>query len=113
MCREWIMRSLWELVISTVVLNDRLSLAQPQPQKRARQNAAQLLFLSCLCSERKITGFYCYSVTPHPTSCCSTSLFTTGYRRLTEGGRRDFWWGMDWLVGCFREWCCWWTADLC
>jgi hypothetical protein len=35
-CEEWITRSLWEFDISTVVLNDRLSLAQPQLQKRAR-----------------------------------------------------------------------------
>jgi hypothetical protein len=54
-CREWVMRSLWELDISTPVLRDvyRLSFAWPQPEKRVRrQNAAQLLFLSCLCSEK-------------------------------------------------------------
>jgi hypothetical protein len=51
-CGEWIMRSLCEFDISTIVLNDRLSLAWPQPQERARQDAEQLLFLSCLHSEK-------------------------------------------------------------
>jgi hypothetical protein len=46
------MRSLCEFDISTIVLNDRLSLAWPQPQERARQDAEQLLFLSCLHSEK-------------------------------------------------------------
>jgi hypothetical protein len=30
-----------------------------------------------------------------PENSCSTSLFTTGYKRLTEGGNKDFLWGMD------------------
>jgi hypothetical protein len=32
----------------------RLSLARPQPQKGVKENAAQLLFLSCLHSEKEI-----------------------------------------------------------
>jgi hypothetical protein len=35
-------------------------------------------------------GFSCYNVMPLPEKCCSTSLFTTGYKRLTEGGREAF-----------------------
>jgi hypothetical protein len=34
-------------------------------------------------------GFSCYSVTPFPENCCST-LFTTGCKRLTEGGQEAF-----------------------
>jgi hypothetical protein len=38
--------------------------------------------------------------------CCSTSLFTTGYKRLAEGGCEDFGWGRFfdggfWLKGNF------------
>jgi hypothetical protein len=44
LCGEGIMRSLWELDISTVVLNDRLSLAWPQ-----------LLFQNCVCSEKQVS----------------------------------------------------------
>jgi hypothetical protein len=38
------------------------------------------------------TGSFCYNVTPFPENCCST-LFTTGYKRLTEGGHQasGFW----------------------
>jgi hypothetical protein len=31
------------------------------------------------------TGFSCYNVMPLPKNCCSTYLFTTGYKRLPEG----------------------------
>jgi hypothetical protein len=30
-------------------------------------------------------GSSCYNVTPLLENCCSTSLFTSGYKRLTEG----------------------------
>jgi hypothetical protein len=35
---------------------------------------------------RRITGFSYYNVTPLPKYCCSTSSFTTVYKRLPEGG---------------------------
>jgi hypothetical protein len=35
-------------------------------------------------------GFSCYDITPLPKNCCSTFLFTTGYKRLAEGGHRLF-----------------------
>jgi hypothetical protein len=35
-------------------------------------------------------GFSCYNVMPLPEECCSTSLFTTGYKRLAEGGWEAF-----------------------
>jgi hypothetical protein len=38
-------------------------------------------------------GFSCYNVTPLSKNCCSTSLFTTGYKRLPEGGCEVFWMG--------------------
>jgi hypothetical protein len=44
----------------------------PAAEERERQNAAQLLFLSCLHSEREReregerAGFSCYNVTPLP-----------------------------------------------
>jgi hypothetical protein len=38
--------------------------------------------------------FSCYSVMPLLENCYSTSLFTTGYKRLTEGGREG-----DFLMG--------------
>jgi hypothetical protein len=56
--------------------------------ERGRQNAAQLLFLNCLLQGSKNTSFSCYNVMLLPENCCSTSLFTTGYKRLTEGGQR-------------------------
>jgi hypothetical protein len=40
-------------------------------------------------------------VTPLPEDCCSTSSFTTGYKRLAEGGLGSF------LMG---EWIDWWAA---
>jgi hypothetical protein len=59
-------------------------LAQAQPQKKVRKrDAAQLLFLN---------------VTPLPENSCSTSLFTTGYKRLNEGGLFD---GGGFLMGFF------------
>jgi hypothetical protein len=38
------------------------------------------------------SGFSCYNVTLLPENCCST-LFTTGYKRLAEGGHEalGFW----------------------
>jgi hypothetical protein len=53
-CGEWIMRNLGELDISTVVLNDLQAEfgTAPAAEESKRQNAAQLLFLSCLHSEK-------------------------------------------------------------
>jgi hypothetical protein len=47
-------------------------------------------FLSCSCLEKQYAGFSCYSVTPLPENCCSTSLFTTGCNRLAEGDGKFF-----------------------
>jgi hypothetical protein len=59
-------------------------LAWPQLQKSAK------------CSRKvAITGFSCYNVTPLPENCCSTSLFTTVYKRLPEGAQE-----IDWLAAC-------------
>jgi hypothetical protein len=54
-------------------------------------------------------GVSCYNVTPLPENCCSTSLFTTVYKRLAEedhGVGEDGWriggfWlmGLDWRMG--------------
>jgi hypothetical protein len=43
-------------------------------------------------------GFSCYNVTPLPENCCST-LFTTEYKRLTEGACEAFWPFGFWLSG--------------
>jgi hypothetical protein len=47
---------------------------------------------------------------PLPENCCSTSLFTTGYKRLAEGEHEAFGWGrlfdgeFFWLKrNCWRE----------
>jgi hypothetical protein len=52
------------------------------------QNAAQLLFLRCLCAE--IAGSPApdnYNVMPPlPQNCCSTSWFATVYNKLAGGG---------------------------
>jgi hypothetical protein len=64
----------------------------PAAEESKRQNAAQLLFLSCLCSEKEV-GTQVSLVTmsrPLPKNCCSTSLFTTGYKRLAEEGCEVF-----------------------
>jgi hypothetical protein len=87
---------LWEAYISTVVLNDRLSLARPQLQTKCSIAAFLKLLLF---REVGTAGFSCYNVMPFPENCCSTSLFTTGYKRLTEGGCELFWWRMYWR--CF------------
>jgi hypothetical protein len=80
--------------ISTVVLNDLQSKfgTAPAAEESERQNAAQLLFLSCLCSEKEV-GTQVSLVTmshPLPENCCSTCFFTTGYKRLTEGRQEVF-----------------------
>jgi hypothetical protein len=48
-------------------------------------NAEQLFLLRCLVERSRNAGFFCYNVIPFPKNCCST-LFTTGYKRLAEGG---------------------------
>jgi hypothetical protein len=35
-------------------------------------------------------GFSCYNVTPLLKNCCSTYLFTTGFKRYAEGGYEVF-----------------------
>jgi hypothetical protein len=52
------MRSLWEFVISTVVLSDLQAefATAPATEENEVQNAAQLLFLSCFCSEKEEIG---------------------------------------------------------
>jgi hypothetical protein len=40
---------------------------------------------------------------PLPENCFSTSLFTTGYKRLTEGGQEAFGWGRLFGEGFFAE----------
>jgi hypothetical protein len=35
-------------------------------------------------------GFSCYNVSLLPENCCPTSLFTTGYKRVAEGGCKVF-----------------------
>jgi hypothetical protein len=48
----------------------RLSLAQPQLQKRVRrQNAAQLLFLFCLHSEKEVGMQVSLVTMSHPSPC--------------------------------------------
>jgi hypothetical protein len=74
LCGEWIMRSLWKL------------------EENKRPDAAQLLFLSCLHSEKQECRFLLLQCQPLPEKCCSTSLITTGYKRLAEGGPEVFWW---------------------
>jgi hypothetical protein len=71
-CGERIMRSLREFDISTVVLNDRQSLGQPQPQKRARQDAFPKLFTF---REGGTAGFSCYNVTPLPENCAPPPVY--------------------------------------
>jgi hypothetical protein len=62
----------------------RLSLAWPQLQKEQRQNAFPKLFT--FRERSRNSGFSCYNVTLLPENCYSNSLFTTGYKRLPEGG---------------------------
>jgi hypothetical protein len=62
--------------------------------EQVMRSLGKLLFLNCLHSKKEVgmAGFSCYSVTPLPENCCSTS-FTTGHKRLAEG----FFKGFDWL----------------
>jgi hypothetical protein len=43
------------------------------------------------------TGFSCYIVTPLSKNCCSTSSFTTGYKRLLKEDSGLFDGDFDWL----------------
>jgi hypothetical protein len=74
--------------IGTLMLNDLQAEfgTAPAAEGSEVQNAAQLLFLSCLLQRSRKAGLSCYNVTPFPENGCSTSLFTIGYKRLTEGG---------------------------
>jgi hypothetical protein len=56
------------------------------------ENAAQLLLLSCLHSEKQECRFLLLQC-----HCCST-LFPTGEKRLAEGGQEAFALGF-WLLG--------------
>jgi hypothetical protein len=47
--------------------------------------------------------FSCYNVTPLPEKCSSTSLITTGYKRLAEGGCEAFGWERLFDGGFFAE----------
>jgi hypothetical protein len=59
-------------------------------RRRQGQNAAQLFFLRCLCSENSDHKFFQfpdnYNVTP-PENSCSTSLFATVHNKLAGGGQ--------------------------
>jgi hypothetical protein len=57
----------------------RLRSAQPWLQKSCFSEVAYI-------QRSRNEGFSCYNVTPLPKNHCSISLFTTGYKRLTEGG---------------------------
>jgi hypothetical protein len=86
MCEERIMRlEISQARSSSTAFPKRFicKLRLVQPPATEEENAEQRLLLSCLCSEKKD------NVTPLPENCCST-LFTTGYKKLTEGGCRDF-----------------------
>jgi hypothetical protein len=80
-----IMRSLWEPDISTAVSNNQQAEFGTATEESEVQNAAPAAFPK-LFTCRVETGFFCYSVMLLPENCCSTSLFTTGYKRLPEGG---------------------------
>jgi hypothetical protein len=47
-------------------------------------------------------GFSCHNVMSLPENCCST-LFTTGYKRLAEGGNKTFAFGF-WAFGLLGFW---------
>jgi hypothetical protein len=82
----------------------RLSLAWPQQQKEAKAKCSRAVFpkLFVFRERSRNAGFSCYNVTPLPKKCCSTSLFTTGYKRLAEEGQGisieglvEDWWRID------------------
>jgi hypothetical protein len=64
----------------------RLNMARPQLQKGVKAKCSTAAFPK-LFTFRERAGFSCYNVMPIPENCCSTSLFTTGYKRLAEGGQ--------------------------
>jgi hypothetical protein len=93
----------------------RLSSAQSQPQNKVRircraaafpkmflqaeigtapaiekGNAAQLLFLGCLSSEKQECRFLLLQCHAPPPELLLHLLFTTGYKRLAEGGCQAF-----------------------
>jgi hypothetical protein len=52
-CGEWIMRSLWTLDISTVVLNDlQAELGMAPDAEGAKAKCSTTAFQNCLCSEK-------------------------------------------------------------
>jgi hypothetical protein len=65
----------------------RLRLAQPLATEK--ENAEQLLLLNCLFSEKQEHRFLLLQCQVLPENLCST-LFTTGYKRLTEAGCEAF-----------------------
>jgi hypothetical protein len=83
-CGEWIMRSLWELDTSTVVLNDLQAQFGMAPATEESKGKMQH---TCL----RNTGFFCYDVMPLLENCCSTFLFTTVYKRLAEDWLKEDW----------------------
>jgi hypothetical protein len=62
---------------------------------RIRCRAADFPKLLIFRERRRNAGFSCYNVMPLTKNCYSTSLFTTGYKRLLEGGHEVF------LMGVF------------
>jgi hypothetical protein len=77
-----------------------LSLAWPQLQKGAKAKSSTAAFpkLFTFRERSRNSGFSCYNVTPLPKNYCSISLFTTGYKRLSEGLIEGFLMG-DGLIG--------------
>jgi hypothetical protein len=89
-CGEWIMRSLWEFDISTAVPNNP-SLSLAWPSRRKVQDAAQLLFVSCL-QRGRFLSLQCHppfrTVVPHPCLPLDIKDWLKEYTRLFDGG---FW----------------------
>jgi hypothetical protein len=69
-----------------------------------RQDAAQLLFISCLVQRSRNTVFSCYNVTPLSENYCSTSLFTLDIKALLKEDARFFDRGwVDWWAACEND----------
>jgi hypothetical protein len=58
-------------------------------KKPMKVRCSSAAFLSLHVQRSRKAGFSSYNVTPLPKKCCST-LFTTGYKRLVEGGHEAF-----------------------
>jgi hypothetical protein len=71
-------------------LQDEFDMAPAtEESEKAKCSSAAFPKLLMFRERSRNTGFSCYSVTPLPENCCST-LFTTGYERLAEGGHKIF-----------------------